>query len=82
MESHHLARARSATGNVTRQAIHLPWAGAQIGHAMAHAQHAAGIQRDLALQAQAGLRIFADQGQRLALCRTSLVVNSGEASSP
>lgn len=66
MESHHLA---SAFGDRQRdrQAIHLPWAGAQIGHAMAHAQHAAGIQRDLALQAQAGLRIFADQGQRLAL---------------
>ena len=51
MESHHLA---SAFGDrqCDRQAIHLPWAGAQIGHAM---------------QTQAGLRIFADQGQRLAL---------------
>ena len=66
MESHHLA---SAFGDrqCDRQAIHLPWAGAQIGHAMAHTQHAAGIQRDLAVQTQAGLWIFADQGQRLAL---------------
>ena len=66
MESHHLA---SAFGDRQRdrQAIHLPWAGAQIGHAMAHTQHAAGIQRDLAVQTQAGLWIFADQGQRLAL---------------
>ena len=61
MESHYLT---SAFGDRQRdrQAIHLPWADAQIGHAMAHAQHTAGIQCDLAVQTQAGMRVFADQG--------------------
>ena len=66
MESHHLTSAFSDRQRDC-QAIDLPWAGAQISHAMTHAQHAAGIQRNFTVQTQAGMRVLTDQDQRLAL---------------